>query len=225
MKSLLLGATILTSVAVLSESALAADAVVYEVPPMVEVAASLTGFYAGLQVGYQWGDFDSSGIFGSDPEAQYLVGKKSNDGGTGGIYAGYNWDLNNRWLVGVEGDVNWLAGGKGDNWDGSLRARAGYVMNGTTLLYGTGGVAFGSISPAYGDYLTYSSPYLADDGVAWGWTLGAGVEHWFSDKVSMKFEYLYTDLSDVWSISAGGLNLLSLDNSSSTVRAGIALHF
>ena len=225
MKSLLLGASILTSVAFLSGSAFAADAVVYEAPAVSEVAPSLTGFYAGLQVGYQWGDA-SVGGFEAGPEEQFLFGKGF-DGGTGGVYAGYNWDMGNQWLIGAEADVNYLAGGKGDNWEGSLRARAGYIMGGNTLLYGTGGLAFGQITPDYGDLIALGAPpgVSVDDGAAFGWTIGAGVEHWFSDKVSMKFEYLYTDLGNTWSVSQNGFDVLSIDSTSSTVRAGIALHF
>ena len=100
-------------------------------------------------------------------------------------------------------------------------------MNGNTLLYGTGGLAFGQITPDYGDFVLLGAPpgVSVDDGVAFGWTIGAGVEHWFSDKVSMKFEYLYTDLGDTWSVSQSGFDVLSIDSTSSTVRAGIALHF
>lgn len=226
MKSLLLGATMLTSVAFLSDVAIAADAVMYDAPPVSEVAANLTGFYAGLQVGYQWGDVNTSGPAAESPELDFLFGKGA-DGGTGGVYAGYNWDLNNRWLVGIEGDVNWLAGGKGDNWDGSLRARGGYVMNGNTLLYGTGGLAFGKFKPDFADLFLINAPssVSVDDGVAFGWTIGAGVEHWFTDKVSMKFEYLYADLGETWSVHESGDKILGLENTSSTVRAGIALHF
>lgn len=229
MKSILLGATILSSVAMLATAASAADAVVYEEPAIADVAPSLTGFYAGLAVGYQWGEYDPSGLlFAVEPEAAALVSGKGKDGGTGGLYAGYNWDLGNQWLVGAEADVNFLAGGKNDNWMGSVRARGGYVFNSDTLLYATGGLAFGEIQSDLSGLIALSGGggFTVDTGVQAGWTVGAGAEHWFSDKVSVKFEYLYTDLGNVesYSVIPQG-EIASLDFTSSTVRAGIALHF
>jgi outer membrane immunogenic protein len=227
MKSLLLGATILSSVAMFTSIASAADAVVEEVA-VVDVAPSLTGFYAGLAVGYQWGDFDTDGyLLTLDPEIAFLTSGKGKDGGTGGVYAGYNWDLGNQWLVGVEADANFIAAGKNDNWMGSLRARGGYIFNGDTLLYATGGLAFGEIGSGGSDFAPiFGGSISVDNSVQAGWTVGAGVEHWFSDKVSAKFEYVYTDLGDVETWNALGLGeVLSSDLTSSTVRAGIALHF
>ena len=230
MKSFLLGATILTSVAIYASVASAADAVVYEEAAIADVPASLTGFYAGLQVGYQWGDLDFSASDAPPGELDELNGKFGDqDGGTGGLYAGYNWQMNDRWLVGGEADINYIAAGKGDSWIGSARLRAGYLVTPDTLLYGTGGLAFGEVNSDFFDLLTASAPpgtFTRDDGVAFGWTIGAGVEHWFSEKVSMKLEYLYTDLGEVDSVGEpDGGDFINTDFTSNTVRAGIALHF
>src|SRR5690606_20595327 len=98
MKKLLLTSTFLC---VMSGYALAADAVVYEAPPEVYVAPvfNWTGAYIGGQVGYLWGDGDLSDDTDSldvDP-----------DGWLGGIYVGYNYQLTNNVVLGVDADFAW----------------------------------------------------------------------------------------------------------------------
>ena len=83
-----------------------------------------------------------------------------------GPYFGYNWQLNPKWVVGLEGDFGWAdrqstisgmympggviggSGGLNDSfsvrtkWDASIRARLGYVVNPSFLAYLTGGAAW-----------------------------------------------------------------------------------
>ena len=84
-------------------------------------------------------------------------------------YVGYNWQVNPKWLLGVEGDFAWadrqstvsgrympggIVGGSGGlndsfsvrtKWDASIRARVGYVVNPAFLAYLTGGAAWMSL--------------------------------------------------------------------------------
>src|SRR5690606_26859677 len=105
----------------------------------------------------------------------------------------------------------------------TLRLRVG-PTNGTTLLYATGGVAFGQID------MSTPSGWIGggldvDVPVAFGWTVGAGIEHWFSDRVSWKTEYLYLDLGEVGTVSVSGTEALSSEWEAHTVRTGLAVHF
>jgi outer membrane immunogenic protein len=103
----------------LATSAVAADLPTHKGPPpaptMVAPPFSWTGFYLGLNAGYAdpsskigvipggaWiGDADVAGVTAAG------TGKLNLDGFTGGVEAGYNYQINNI-VLGVEGDVDYL---------------------------------------------------------------------------------------------------------------------
>ncbi len=81
------------------------------------------------------GDFSAGGPVVSD----------SFDGGVLGAFAGYNYQFDNNFVLGIEGDVdyNWndndYAGvNVGTDWQGSVRGRVGYAFD-RALIYGTAG--------------------------------------------------------------------------------------
>src|SRR5687768_5070400 len=84
-------------------SAFAADAPVYEQPPeavVIEPGFTWTGLYIGANVGYSWGDFDHT--FDLAPIDFIIVVpgvtdtfEADADGITGGAQIGYNWQVNN----------------------------------------------------------------------------------------------------------------------------------
>jgi outer membrane immunogenic protein len=99
-------------------------------------AFSWAGPYLGGNLGYNWGSVDNN------------PAKPS--GVLGGVGGGYNWQTG-QWVFGVEGDLQ--ANGAEDTfapwkfsnpWFGTVRGRVGYAFN-NVLLYGTGGLAFGSL--------------------------------------------------------------------------------
>ena len=84
-----------------------------------------------------------------------------------------------------DNDINWIA---------SIRARAGLAV-GDTMAYVTGGIAMADAKYEGGwDYTSPSSnDYKATwEGTQFGLTGGMGIEHAFSDNISMKAEYLVT---------------------------------
>jgi outer membrane immunogenic protein len=84
-------------------------------------------------------------------------------------------------------------------WFGTFRGRAGVLVNPKTLLYATGGLAYGSIKSTgalagfNGNGGAIVSIATSSD-VRAGWTVGAGAEFMFSRNWSGKIEYLYMDL-------------------------------
>jgi len=144
---------------------------------------------------------------------------------TAGLFVGHNWQLGS-WVVGGEGDIAWknaqssnslyttaASGGAfrteafygtvKQNWDASIRARGGFLYTPWTLIYATGGVAFGEVkgSFAYSAQIIYpGSDFSATSGAAsWsdtrvGWTVGAGVETIVATNWKARVEYRYTDL-------------------------------
>jgi outer membrane immunogenic protein len=89
-------------------SALAADlpAPVYtKAPPIVVPVYDWTGFYIGLNGGYSWGN--SFTTYTTPVVAlPTFTTSQSMDGWVFGGQAGYNWQFNRSWVLGIEGDID-----------------------------------------------------------------------------------------------------------------------
>ncbi len=198
MKSIILASVL----ALTAGSAFAADAVVYNDPaPAVVDTFSWTGGYIGVNAGYAGGKFktDFNELLGD-------VSLRGNASGfIGGVQAGYNWQFDQT-VVGIETDIQG-SGVKSDfdvsvpggtlvnlgtkvSWFGTTRVRLGYTPVDRFLVYATGGVAYGKVKTYANSYLESSSQ--SDTKV--GYTVGAGAEYAITNNVTLKTEYLYTDL-------------------------------
>ncbi len=205
MKNLIRSTIAAVSVLAFAGVSQSADIIV-EADPVVQLQApnfSWTGMYAGIQGGY----FDTS--VDSAPGSQ-------SSGNLGG-YAGYNYQINNRFVLGVEGDYNKAFGTYGGfgyelSSFGSLRGRAGYAMD-RTMVFATGGLALMDYERSTG---------AGDPGLETGYALGAGVEHMFMDNISAKAEYLYMNFSDTFE-DVGAPAGISTDIHN--VRVGVGYHF
>ena len=193
-KILFLAATVALTA---STAALAADSVeqIPEAPVAVETAVpfSWNGAYLGVLGGYGWGNGEGSvpGFGASDDF----------DGGRIGGFVGYNWELSSGFIAGIEGDVNYdwndnSYGGVevGTDVSGSVRGRVGFAMD-RALIFAAGG-------------WTATNGYLDGAGVDEsetfsGWTVGAGVDYAFTDKMFGRVEYRYNDFGDK---DIGGIN-------------------
>jgi len=128
------------------------------------------------------------------------------------------------WVFGVESDVGW-----GDNkesrkgipgalvaglpntdvaevkqtWDTSLRARAGYLVTPTLLLYGTGGVAWIRkevtavcanlfINGTNGNWCVSQTGRASVSETPVGWTVGSGLEWMFAPRWTVRGEYRFS---------------------------------
>jgi outer membrane immunogenic protein len=138
---------------------------------------------------------------------------------TGGGFLGYRLQLG-KTVVGVEGDINGNSGSSSysasdantyraesftgsvkQGFDGSIRGRLGFLVTPETLIYGTGGLAFGSVTGSY----AYSAHEIdgggfasATGGGSWtttrtGMTGGAGVETMLTQVLTLRLEYRYSD--------------------------------
>ncbi|MFD9896896.1 outer membrane protein [Mesorhizobium sp. NPDC059025] len=211
--------------------AFAADLMTDNSPPepALKPVFSWTGFYAGVSVGGGFGGNDevglrSSGVFlGS-------FGTMEGSGFIGGGQIGYNQEIGGNWVVGLETDFQGanikdsvVRGGVHSsskiNWFGTVRPRVGYIY-GSTLLYGTGGLAYGNI--AYRIDVGGISAFDASKTKA-GWTLGGGIEHAFTDHISAKLEYQYVDFGK-YTISGTGLSTEATPDFHS-VRVGLNYKF
>lgn len=197
----------------LAGAASAAD--IYAPPPPAPSASysptsafSWTGAYIGAMGGYEWGKASGGGE------------SWNADGWTGGAYAGYNWQVDPNFVLGLEADIS-ASGSDGtgmsgtnvkNNWNGTVRARAGVAFD-RILVYGTGGFAGGGLKVNDG---TISE----SKGVS-GWTVGGGVEAAITNNVTTRLEYRYTDLGTHNVAPAPG----SINFKSNEVLAGVGLKF
>ena len=172
-------------------------------PPPASVY-NWTGFYAGLNLGYEWGKVTDSSI---DPS-----------GVAGGGQIGYNWQTG-QFVFGVETDIQASAADDtfapykfSNPWFGTLRGRAGFAIN-NILLYGTAGLAYGDLKAEFGG--------LDESKTLVGWTGGLGMEVGFAPNWSAKVEYLYMDLG------SRAYTLTGVDNGlhASYLRLGVNYHF
>lgn len=130
--------------AFLASLAMATPALAADLAPQVTepVAYNWTGLYVGAQAGYLWGNSTYDGA-GSEDGPPFVSASVDPKGGFGGAFAGYNYQFNGNYVVGVEADIN-FADAKGDGsfpgappgifasgdlkWFGSARLRAGYAF-------------------------------------------------------------------------------------------------
>lgn len=202
--------------ALLATPTLAADAVVYDdpMPIAAEAVSDWSGFYAGVQLGYAFGD---TGTFQLDPftpglQTAFAPGFSGdfNDGVIGGVHVGYDWQFGS---IVVGGILDVTGTDISDDQNGfsvtparytitreldllaTLRARLGYAVSDRVLLYGTGGLAYGDVDFSYEQpgsaAVTTTSGGQDSD---FGYTVGAGVEGKVTEKISVGIEYLYTNL-------------------------------
>ncbi|QJR04170.1 porin family protein [Sphingobium yanoikuyae] len=158
-------------------------------------AESFQGPYVGVQAGW---NRDSIGSANSD--VGRLDMHESRDAFFGGGFAGYDHQLTDKIVVGVEAgfdiaadDASRVGGSLIDpNYSFDIGARAGYVVGGNTLLYVRGSYENMRARIALSDTSGTLSGHDSFD----GWGVGAGVERFVADKVTARIEYRYSDLGN-----------------------------
>jgi outer membrane immunogenic protein len=88
---------------------------------------------------------------------------------------------------------------------GSVRARVGANFGGT-LVYGTGGVAYGKIQRSFATSNTVNTVTVSDaDKDLWGYRVGGGIEQRVAPNFSIGLQYLHTSFKDDdYSVRLGG---------------------
>ncbi len=209
---LLAGAAILA----LTTSSNAAD-------PVFEAVDVWSGFYVGIAGGYAFKDADVT----LDGDTDETVDFESDEFIIGAIY-GRNWQSGNI-VYGLDSSINYIGieeeniGTQTFDLEANLlslsRLRVGYAMD-STLLYIAGGVAT--------TILDADDPTVAgedDDDWAFGWTVGAGIEHKFSDNWSARVEYAYFNIESDDMTLPTNVGNIDLELDGHIVRGGVAYHF
>ncbi|MDX8457002.1 porin family protein [Mesorhizobium sp. VK9D] len=194
-----------------------------------------SGLYAGVHFGYVAGKSNffiaGAGAGGTDVNVPL-----DPSGFIGGVHIGVDQELANRFVLGAEADLAYSnadglgtftgAGAllKGElKWSGSARLRAGYAFD-RTLPYLTAGVAAAKYEVSV---IGTSGTIPIHDETHLGWTVGAGVEHAFTDKWIARVEYRYSDFGrkDISIPLFGPGTVANVDLKTHDVRAGLNYKF
>lgn len=202
-----------------ASGAQAADVVMAQEPAPVVAAPvfSWTGFYGGAQIGGSWADTDLSG---RGRVGDYRQGFSPDPSGfMGGLYVGYNYDIGNNIVLGVETDWAWADMDESDSadfgltdgsmgkstgkikekWAGATRVRVGYAAD-RWMPYIAGGVAYAKVDSSFRikDSAGNTVPgySVSDSDTMTGWTIGAGVDYAMTDHLILRAEYRYSDFGD-----------------------------
>jgi len=211
MKKILLSTVALA--ALVAAPAMAADLSrpappVYKAPPPVYVY-SWTGCYIGANGGGAWVhkeyNLDTIGVpvVGAVFPAAVPFGTHDASSGIGGFQVGCNYQFAGGWVVGIQGDYDWM-NAKGSHIDpiiglttlqsntkslGSVTGRVGYAWD-RFLGYVKGGGAW-----ERDDYLWVFNPtgfaFSSASETRGGWTVGIGGEYAFTDWLTGFAEYDY----------------------------------
>jgi outer membrane immunogenic protein len=219
--SLLAAAFSLAAVQAASAADMPTKAPIVNAP--VAVAVNWTGFYLGVNGGFAWssrGDQHvdwTSAAFDPGPNFPGSTSGK----GIFGLQAGYNWQVNPAWLVGLEVDFDsarlsqsnaapllflgvpfgtaHTAISRDLRWLASVRGRVGYTWD-MAMLYATGGVAFSNTH--YVANTQDNGPDIATSDfskTSTGWVAGAGLEYLVMRNWVLRAEYLYYALNNAQS--------------------------
>ena len=198
----------------LAAALLASPAFAADIPLKAPVAPvySWAGSYIGLNAGYAWSRFRVKDPTDVTRSVDYADFDFNGSGWFFGLQNGYNWQ-SGAWVFGYESDLQ-LARINGDetfrgaifnvrnqsfdtgvgsdvNWFGTIRLRLGYSFTPTTMIYGTGGFAYGEVR----SQLSFLNSAV-DTHTHYGYSAGGGIEHKIAPNVSIKAEYLYVNLGN-----------------------------
>jgi outer membrane immunogenic protein len=137
--------------------------------------------------------------------------------------------------VGVEGNLNfgsiygsenplpnvWSSGNV--TGSGSLRARFGYAMD-RALIYIAGGYTGANVTGSVHDFGAVPNIFASQSAFLNGYNIGAGLEFAVTNRISIKGEYIYTNLGSA-SFFPGTPDAISSGISYSTFQAGVNYHF
>ena len=181
------------------------------------------GFVGGGQIGYnvQNGMF----VYGLEADADFFGGQSGSSTTTA------NLDVYT-----APGSTRTITRRSGDGFLGTVRGRLGVAAFDRTLLYVTGGLAYGNYGTSYarvrytngvtGAVVDFNSADNHD--VRVGYALGAGVEYALTQQISAKAEYLYTNLGSrryALTNPSGASLTAHTDGSAQIARVGINYKF
>jgi len=192
------------------------------------------GAYIGLQAGHAWAS-TPVGFYGAAPPTT-AYDDIDPKGLTYGVHAGYDWQFSGL-VLGVMADAEYSSIEKTSDgvtvgnlfiparsevniaWQGALRARLGYAIAPSLLVYATGGMAYSNL-----EVLTaFPAPGSASQTMT-GWTIGAGLSYALTRSFFASAEYRYTGFGKFERPVAAPV-IARTDIDSQSVRVGLSYRF
>ena len=193
--------TFLASAAVatlLAVPAQAADMPI-KAPAQVAMTSSWSGFYIGAHVGY---GYAVTAVNAPDLALTSRIIGAGSKGFVAGGLGGYNYMLSSRWVGGIEIDGSWqdiktkatLLNFEGEikgsmDWSASVRARLGFLVTPSMMLFGTAGWSWSSLDISInqsGGFVEQHSDSIS------GPQAGFGVETMWTENWLVRTEYLHS---------------------------------
>ncbi len=245
--------TAVAAAVMMTGTSFAADLIVEELAVYAPAAYDWNGFYVGVNAGYGGGLFTHPFALNDPPDSLPGTIDVTAGGFVYGVQAGFNAQMDGI-LFGIEADIQGSTidgrvslsiddvddvipgidtigadAGTSLDWFATLRPRIGFV-NDRFVVYATGGLAYGqttsSINVSINDVPLFD-PTVTND--RFGWTIGAGIEYALTDSITLKTEYLYTDLGseEIINEDLGGGTSFTMDSAVAfhVVRAGLNFQF
>lgn len=162
-------------------------------------AQNFDGPYVGVQAGW-----DLTDVRNPSTELGTLALDDDGQSFTGGAFAGFDRQVAPRVVLGAEAgadigsdDALKTSSGTGEaiidpDWSFDLTARAGYLLNPSTLAYVRGGYTNARVKTT----ITTPVARLTENENRDGWLAGAGIERQLMQHTSARLEYRYSDLSE-----------------------------
>ena len=200
-------------------------------------AIDWTGIHVGVGAGYGMIDHDISATLDEDvfgDQVDLGLDGVGGEGALGTIEAGYDFQLNGNWLIGLQGD--YTRSNIGTNLDVAggfltyeleatntvnLLARGGHIVDDSTLMYVVGGWTKTWFN---GDLTLDGDSVFPNDYNKSGWTFGGGVETAISNNITAKLEYRATIYNTISIFNEPGLISVDSDAVEQTARAVISYH-
>ena len=165
----------------------------------------------------------------------------------GGGYLGYNYQLNQNFVVGLEGDFQGTTNSQSATWAptpvlyplasvtakssldwlGAINGRLGVAYD-RALFYAIGGAAWGGVGiSGTADYASVPLVGLSQSKTLSGFDIGAGVEYAFTPNWVGRVEYRYYGFSNynMTSLANYTVDPARITTSVNTVRIGLAYLF
>ena len=201
----------------MSGAAVAADMPVKG--PMVAPAPAYnwTGCYLGATAGIgvvKTGGYNATPttLAGGTPLTGRVYANDVNFNGFAGGLLGCNYQISNQWVIGAEGEYDWLqVKNTGSSVNGVLvndatgetrirslamaRARLGtLVWNNSTLLFVSGGAAWMNIRDVQYVASNIAGTFNSQSATRSGWTAGLGAEFHVTGNWLIRAEYMYVEI-------------------------------
>jgi outer membrane immunogenic protein len=240
----------------LGAAALAAD-LPAKSPPYVAPAPvpwTWAGLYGGFNVDYGFADPTITQSF-TGPGFNFATSESARmNGWGGGGQVGYNWQFGN-WVTGIETDFQWMSQKKNDGficpaglcaaagagsaigtyterleWYGTTRLRLGWAIQPKTLIFVSGGAAYGGLNLDGNVINAATASLYTNYSVSTGYAVGGGIEQDLLDRWTWKLEYLFVDLkmpSPTFQTTIGAADILTVSGSrfeDSIVRLALDYH-